>query len=83
MCLLDFLFLPLAEFLFVAIVSAPSAFDIFGGGVRMDVHIHLRRIELASLPKDEAGLGDWLVESMREKDQLLEKWQASGYKSLA
>jgi len=73
----------LSQFLFVAIVLAPSAFDIFGGGVRMDVHIHLRRIELATLPKDEAGLGDWLVQSMREKDQLLDKWEASGYKSIA
>lgn len=41
-------------------------------------HLHVRRHPIDSLPTDEEGLTDWLYERFREKDDLLERYYATG-----
>jgi len=43
------------------------------------LHYHVERIPIASLPKTDDGLKDWLMESFKRKDKLLEKFSQEGH----
>jgi 1-acyl-sn-glycerol-3-phosphate acyltransferase len=41
-------------------------------------HLHVRRHPIETLPADDAGLGQWLLERFREKDERLERYYRDG-----
>jgi 1-acyl-sn-glycerol-3-phosphate acyltransferase len=40
-------------------------------------HIHIKRYAISSLPRDDAGIADWLVERWKEKEKLLDDWKVN------
>jgi len=42
-------------------------------------HIHVRRVPVASIPKDPEGTKKWLLECFEEKDKLLEIFHQTGH----
>lgn len=57
--------------------TAPGAVD---AAMRRlpDLHFHIRRFPLASLPTDEKALSDWCIQLYVEKDRLLEHFKKHG-----
>lgn len=41
------------------------------------IHIHVRRVFMTDLPKDEAGIADWCKQAFVEKDEMLEAHKKS------
>jgi len=50
--------------------GVPSLIDCFAGRPRR-IDIHVRRYPIETLPTDEAGLTQWVLDRFREKDALL------------
>lgn len=57
--------------------GVPSLVGLIRGDCRK-VSLDVRRIPVASLPRDEAGLEAWILEEYRHKDRLLAAWKGSG-----
>lgn len=55
----------------------PSLWQFICGGAR-NVHLKISRYPVSELPKDEAGLSQWLLTRFEEKDALLDRFNASG-----
>ncbi|MBI5544560.1 MAG: acyltransferase [Deltaproteobacteria bacterium] len=47
-------------------------------GYSRRAHLHARRYPIETLPVDDAGLAEWLLARFREKDELLERFYATG-----
>jgi 1-acyl-sn-glycerol-3-phosphate acyltransferase len=47
-------------------------------GYAKRVHMHVRRYPIAALPEGETELAEWLLTRWREKDDLLERYYATG-----
>jgi 1-acyl-sn-glycerol-3-phosphate acyltransferase len=43
------------------------------------IHIHVRRHPIASLPKDQGELGAWITDRFKDKDRLLEAFTRQGH----
>jgi 1-acyl-sn-glycerol-3-phosphate acyltransferase len=57
--------------------GVPTLWQWIKGYVRQ-VHLHVRRYPVESLPVEEEPLSAWLVERFEEKDRLLESYYRSG-----
>ncbi|XP_001603121.2 lysocardiolipin acyltransferase 1 [Nasonia vitripennis] len=51
-----------------------SELDLLNGKVPDEVHFHVRRIPQSEVPKDEAGLRNWLEERWQQKERALEQF---------
>jgi len=49
---------------------------IFNSDWPAEIHIHTRRIELSSLPKDEAGMEEWTLKTFEAKEKSLEAFKS-------
>jgi len=56
----------------------PSFLDNVFGVDPSEVHIHIRRIPLDSIPVSESEMSTWLINRFQLKDQLLSKFQIQG-----
>jgi 1-acyl-sn-glycerol-3-phosphate acyltransferase len=57
--------------------GVPTLWQYITGSVKQ-IHVHVRRFPIASLPRLEHELRDWLLACYREKDQLLEHFYSTG-----
>ncbi|CAD5111909.1 DgyrCDS1170 [Dimorphilus gyrociliatus] len=53
--------------------QAPGLIDFLNGRCK-EVHIHMERIETKNIPKDDAGLGEWLHDRFMQKDKMLQRY---------
>jgi len=61
--------------------SFPGPFDMLflDPKKKYSLHLHVKRIPLKDLPKDPEGLKQWLLESFKGKDKLLEIFEREGH----
>ncbi|KXS10079.1 hypothetical protein M427DRAFT_191363 [Gonapodya prolifera JEL478] len=61
------------------LTKIPSLTRIYSGPLAPDyeVHVHVRRFPISSLPNDEAGLNKWVMERWMEKDKVLHRLNKS------
>ncbi|XP_038887315.1 probable 1-acyl-sn-glycerol-3-phosphate acyltransferase 5 [Benincasa hispida] len=57
----------------------PSLLDNVFGLEPSEVHIHIQRIPLHHIPTTENEVANWLMNTFRHKDQLLEKFHSQGH----
>lgn len=57
--------------------KTPSLLDLALCRIQ-EVHIHIRRIEIATLPNGEVELSNWAIHLFEEKDALLETFSKAG-----
>jgi len=59
----------------------PGPFDMLFLNSKQDyaLHMHIKRIPVKSLPKDEEGLKKWLFISFQEKEKLLSIFKQQGH----
>ncbi|GAM28970.1 hypothetical protein SAMD00019534_121460 [Acytostelium subglobosum LB1] len=63
-----------------AYAKPPGGFiQMLYGNHPSQIHIHLRRFDMAKLPKDEAEVGTWLYNLYKEKDDLLKHFKTHGH----
>jgi len=65
----------------VAYTGGPIYFSnaLFGGKFQAEkVHLHMRRILIKDLPRDEEGLHQWMLDTFFQKDKLLENFEKTG-----
>lgn len=58
--------------------SPPGLFEMAAGNLRKQVHLHVRRYPIDSLPLSEEGLSNWCVDRFIEKDALLDHFKKVG-----
>ncbi|EGG18843.1 Putative acetyltransferase protein [Cavenderia fasciculata] len=58
-----------------------SFFALFYGNKPTEIHIHLRRFPIASVPVDQGDheIGNWLYQRYTEKDELLQHFKDKGH----
>ncbi len=56
----------------------PSLWALAGAAANADVHVHVVRFPVASLPRDDAGLAAWAQARFLEKERLLAHLRAHG-----
>ncbi|CAI9104465.1 OLC1v1003141C1 [Oldenlandia corymbosa var. corymbosa] len=57
----------------------PSFLDNAFGVDPAEVHIHIERVNISDLPESEDGTTSWLMETFRQKDQLLSDFYVNGH----
>jgi len=56
----------------------PNFWVLFSGSRPIEIHLFVRRFPIASIPKDEPSIADWLYKVYAEKDQLIEEFKKNG-----
>jgi len=64
----------------VAYKKRPAGFiHLFYGARPTEIHVHLRRFPIQSLPTEEKHIEQWLYQRSKEKDILIQQFKDKGY----